>query len=403
MVPDGGAAGDERRRKLGLIALISAMGLMGRLSYEMLRSPVTPIYARHLGAPPQLIGLIVAAATISGVFLKMPAGVLGDIVGFRRLMSAGTVPKALGPFLYLVARNPLSLIAVRLFHGLSTALYAPPAAALVAKLFPAQRGRFLGIYSAAENAGVVLGPVVGGAALLAFGFDRTFLISGAIGVLTLIIGLVLLSRRIPEDQPTPGRRDLPSIRRAVAEIARQRTVLLTALAEGSLFFGFGSLQAFLPLFAIGRGIDAAAVGLIFGAQGVTSLLSRPYLGRLSDRVGRRPVIVGGLAAAAAVLLAVPWQHTEVALILLGALFGLATGAVTPAGQALIADVAREGNLGAAMGAFGSLWDVGHALGPICAGILRGFFSYTVVFSVIGLVIGVALLVFGLFVREPPRS
>lgn len=398
-----GEAAIDRRRKLALIALISAMGLLGRLSYEMLRSPVTPIYARHLGAPPQLIGLIVAAATISGVFLKMPAGVLGDIVGFRRLMSAGTLPKAVGPFLYLLAQNPLTLIAVRLFHGLSTALYAPPAAALVAKLFPAQRGRFLGIYSAAENAGVVLGPVVGGAALLAFGFGRTFLISGAIGIVTLIVGLIVLSRRVPEDQPQAGRRDLPDIRRAVAEIVHHRTVLLTALAEGSLFFGFGSLQAFLPLYALGRGLDAAAVGLIFGAQGVTSLLSRPYLGRLSDRLGRRPVIIGGLAAAAAVLLAVPWQHTEGALLLLGALFGLATGAVTPAGQALIADVARAGSLGTAMGVFGSLWDVGHALGPIVTGILRGWLSYQVVFSIIGLVIAGALVVFGLFVREPVRT
>ncbi len=392
----------ERRRKLGLIALISTMGLLGRLSYEMLRSPVTPIYARHLGAAPQLIGLIVAAATISGVFLKMPSGVLGDILGFRRLMSAGTIPKAVGPFLYLLARGPLSLFVVRLFHGLSTALYAPPAAALVAKLFPNERGRFLGIYSAAENAGVVLGPVVGGAVLLAYGFDRTFLVSGVIGIATFAVGLVVLARRVPEDAPRAERTSIPHIGRALAEIAGNRTVLLTALAEGSLFFGFGSLQAFLPLYALGRGLNTATIGLIFGAQGVTSLISRPYLGRLSDRIGRRPVIIGGLMAAAVVLLAVPWQHLGYELILLGALFGLATGAVTPAGQALIADVARSGNLGAAMGTFGSLWDVGHALGPIVTGLLLGWLSYQTVFSVIGLVIVGALSAFGLLVHEAAR-
>jgi DHA1 family multidrug resistance protein-like MFS transporter len=391
------------RSKLGLFVLISAMGLLGRLSYEMLRSPVTPLYATRLGAPPQLIGLIVAAATITGIFLKMPSGVMGDIVGFRRLMSAGTVPKAVGPFLYLLAHSPFGLFFVRLFHGLSTALYAPPAAALVAKLFPTQRGRFLGFYSAAENAGVVLGPVVGGAVLVAGGFTRTFLVSGAIGIPVFIIGLVVLARKVPEDQPAAERKRMPDIRRGLSEIAHNRTVLLTALAEGSLFFGYGSLQAFLPLYAVTRGMDAATVGLIFGAQGVTSLLSRPYLGHLSDYVGRRPVIIAGLAAAAAVLCLVPWQASAWALVVLGAVFGCATGAVTPASNALISDVARAGNLGAALGTFGSLWDVGHALGPVVAGLLAGLFSYQVVFSVIGLLVGAAVTIFGLAVREPARD
>jgi DHA1 family multidrug resistance protein-like MFS transporter len=390
------------RNKLGLFVMISAMGLLGRLSYEMLRSPVTPIYATHLGAPPQLIGLIVAAATITGVFLKMPSGVLGDVLGFRRLMSAGTVPKALGPFLYMLANNPIGLFFVRLFHGLSTALYAPPAAALVAKLFPTQRGRFLGFYSSAENAGVVLGPVVGGAVLLAAGFTRTFLVSGVIGIATFVIGLVVLGRHVPEDQPPPERKSLPDIRKGLAEIVRDRTIRITALAEGSLYFAYGSLQAFLPLYAASRGLDAATIGLIFGAQGVTSLVSRPYLGRWSDRIGRRPVIVGGLCVAAFVLLVVPWQSTAWSLLVLGGLFGFATGAVTPASNALISDVARAGNLGAALGVFGSLWDVGHALGPIVSGILRGWLSYQVVFSVIGLIVILALVTFGLSVREPSR-
>jgi DHA1 family multidrug resistance protein-like MFS transporter len=391
------------RGKLGLFVMISAMGLLGRLSYEMLRSPVTPIYATRLGAPPQLVGLIVAAATITGIFLKMPSGVLGDVVGFRRLMSAGTVPKAFGPFLYILVRSPLGLFLARLFHGLSTALYAPPAAALVAKLFPTQRGRFLGLYSAAENAGVVLGPVVGGAVLADAGFTRTFVVSGLIGIPTFIIGLMLLAREVPEDQPAPERRSLPDIRRGLAEIARDRTIRLTALAEGSLYFAYGSLQAFLPLYAASRGIDPATIGLIFGAQGVTSLLSRPYLGRWSDRIGRRPVIVGGLCVAAFVLLAVPWQSRAWSLLALGALFGVATGAVTPASNALISDVARAGRLGAALGMFGSLWDLGHALGPVVSGILRGWLSYQVVFSAIGAMVVGALVTFGLAVHEPERS
>ena len=387
------------RRQVRLLVVISTIGFLGRLSYEMLRSPVTPLYAHHLGAPPALIGLIVAAATITGIFVKMPAGALADSFGFRRLMFLGTIPKAVGPFLYSLAVTPPLLFIVRMFHGLSTALYAPPASALVAKLFPTARGRYLGIYSAAENAGVVLGPLVGGGALVAMGFLHTFWLSGLIGIVPLVLGIALLSRRVPEDQPKKATQALPDIRKALGEIARNRAVLFAALAEGSLFFGFGSLQAFLPLYAVTQGVDPASIGLIFAAQGLATLVARPIFGHWSDVIGRKPMIVAGLSVAALVVAAVPWLSSTPALVLVGGMFGLASGAVTPAGAALIADVAKGNNLGAAMGTFGSLWDVGHALGPIVTGILRGFLPYRAVFTIVAVVLVVALALFGSGVRE----
>jgi DHA1 family multidrug resistance protein-like MFS transporter len=145
--------------------LLCGVGFLGRLSYEMARTPLTPLYAQHLGAPVQLIGLIVAAVTITGIVVKLLAGALSDLFGFRRLMMAGALVKASGPFLYLLALSWPVLLAVRFYHGLATALYAPPASALVAKVYPNERGQRLGLYNAAENAGVVLGPVLGGAVL----------------------------------------------------------------------------------------------------------------------------------------------------------------------------------------------------------------------------------------------
>ncbi|MGC8488552.1 MAG: hypothetical protein ACP5QO_10090 [Clostridia bacterium] len=74
-----------------------AVGFLGRLSYERLRTPITPLYARHLGAPAHLMGLIVAAVTITGIVVKMPSGAPSDFFGFRRLMSLGAIVKGTGP------------------------------------------------------------------------------------------------------------------------------------------------------------------------------------------------------------------------------------------------------------------------------------------------------------------
>jgi len=116
------------------------MGFLGRLSYEMIRSPITSLFAVHIGAPTQLVGLLVAAVTITGIFVKFPAGALADLFGFRRLMMNGLLVKASAPFLYLLARSWPVLLGVRLYHGLSTALYAPAASAQVARAYPPMSG-----------------------------------------------------------------------------------------------------------------------------------------------------------------------------------------------------------------------------------------------------------------------
>ena len=135
--------------------LLCAMGFLGRISYEMVRSPVSALYARHIGAPTQIIGLLVAAVTITGIFVKFPAGALADQWGARRVMFAGLMVKATAPFLYLIAWSWPVLFGVRLYHGFSSALFAPAAAAQVARLYPREHGWRLGIYGAAEHAGVV--------------------------------------------------------------------------------------------------------------------------------------------------------------------------------------------------------------------------------------------------------
>ena len=78
------------------IAIIFA-SLLSRLGYQMARSPVLPTFAAELGALPELIGIIVAASTITGVFFKLPAGALSDVLGRKRMMVLGALFFALHP------------------------------------------------------------------------------------------------------------------------------------------------------------------------------------------------------------------------------------------------------------------------------------------------------------------
>ncbi|MHB8718424.1 MAG: MFS transporter [Candidatus Dormibacteria bacterium] len=379
---------------------VCGVGFLGRLSYEMARTPLTPLFAVHLGAPPEVIGLLVASVTLTGIAVKLPAGALSDVVGFRRLMLAGSLVKATGPFLYLPVFAWPQLLVVRIYHGLATALYAPPASALVARAYPRERGRRLGIYSAAENAGVVAGPVLAGAILTAAGFSLSFVASGAIGVLALALML-----RVPRDAVTGPAATIqqgaqPHIGRIVRDmftgvrgVLADPSIRLVSLVEALLWTGVGSLQAYLPLYALSVRIPVWEIGLLAGGQGAASILSRPILGRRSDRLGRRPLILGGMLLCIGAMIGVPYTANFALLLVLSTVFGLGTGMVTPATTALIGDLVRAGNYGSAMGVFGSLWDTGHAGGPIVFGLLLGILGYRGSWLLMAAVMAVASIVF----------
>lgn len=376
-------------------ASLCGAGLLGRLGYEMIRSPVTALFARHLGAPTASIGLLVAAVTITGIVVKLPAGSLADLFGFRQLMLAGLIVKATAPFLYLFVSAWPVLLLVRFYHGLSTALYAPAASALVAARYPDQRGRRLGIYGAAENVGVVLGPVLGALVLAHGGFTPAFLLAGGIGIAALL-AILPLPRDAPAGQGKPVWRDAVA---GIRQILGNRDIRLVSLVEGTLYAGVGTLQAYLPLYAVSVGIPVAAVGVLFAGQAVASVVGRPLLGALADRIGRQPPIVAGVLVASGTLTAIPHVAGFWPLLALGTAFGLGTALVTPATTATIGDLTRDGAFGAAMGVFGSLWDVGHASGPLLAGLLVGTIGYGPSFAVVAACMLAALAIFLLFSRR----
>lgn len=399
-------------RRFSPFVALCGVGFLGRLSYEMARTPLTPLYAKHLGAPTALIGVIVAAVTITGIGVKLPSGALSDLFGFRRLMMAGALVKATGPFLYLVALSWPGLLIVRFYHGLATALYAPPASALVAKVYPANRGQRLGLYNAAENAGVALGPVLGGVVLTLTmtNFSLSFVVCGGIGVLALLLML-----RIPRDRvtgPPPAgagqRRQLRPALRALAvgvrEIITDPAIRLVSLVEAMLWVGIGSVQAYLPLYALTIHLPTWQIGVVAGGQGVASVVSRPIIGKYSDRLSSRtPLIVAGSLLCIGTLVAMPYAASFLVLLALSVVFGLGTGIVTPSTMAMIGDLVTKGNYGSAMGVFGSLWDAGHASGPVVFGFLLVALGYRTSWLIMALVMAAALIVFLAGTRHQSRS
>ena len=185
-------------------------------------------------------------------------------------------------------------------------------------------------------------------------------------------------------------------------MGRNRLVLVTSGAQAAQFVLNGALNAFLPLY--GRdvvGLTTPQLGWLFGIQTVTTLAVRPVIGLLSDRVGRRWVIVAGLTACSAAVLAMSSATDIWALVAAVIAYAAGVATTTAATSAFITDVTRRARYGAAHGVFGTIYDVGDALGPIAAGLLVASVGYGRMFQILA-VIGVTMAVVFLVASRSTR-
>src|SRR2546428_4416973 len=390
---------------MNAFAAILFASLLSRLGYQMARSPVLPSFAADLGALPELIGFIVAASTITGVFFKLPAGPLSDVPGRKRMMVAGALFLAAPPFLYPLVHDAWSLLALRFVHGFATAIFSPVASASVARLAETGRGAGLGWFSSANDIGATAGPLAGGFVLYCTAsYSATYLAVGALGVLTFIVVLLL-----PDADRAAGREGktfaerAAEFRRGIAEVFGTPPILVAAGIEAVMYLGYGAFLGFLPIYARNVGLNDGQIAIVLGSQLAVAMAAKPITGRVSDRVGRIPVIVIGLLFCAAALPLVFRSESLAAFVLAAPLLGLGLDPATPVTNALMADLASARRLGAAMGVFGTIWDVGEAAGPMIAGFLIGGLGYATTFDVLAGITAAVTVGLMVLVRDPKRA
>jgi len=179
-------------------------------------------------------------------------------------------------------------------------------------------------------------------------------------------------------------------------VLRHRLILVTSAAHAAQFVLNGALSAFLPLY--GRdvfGLTTPQLGWLFAGQTVTTLAARPFIGAMSDRVGRRGVIVAGLTVCSIAVWAL--SITAHSWMLAAAVVTYAAGVATTtaATSAFITDISRRARYGTAHGVFGTIYDIGDAAGPIGAGFLVAAVGYATMFrtlAVVGLMMAVVFAV-----------
>lgn len=375
-----------------LIALIGGLAIF---SSTLSKTPVLPLFAQSLHATPAEIGWIVMASTIPGVLISYPAGALSDYLGKQRLLLASLVVFATAPFLYLLIDTAWQLMAVRFYHGFATAIFGTVANAAIAERYTTERAARLSTYSSVTIVGRSIAPFLGGTLISLASFHAVYIACAISGMLALAVGLLLR-----DDAPAATvKQARPHFWASLSTVLRDRGIMLVGLVEASQYLVFGAIEAFLALFAASLGIPAWQIGVILGVQLVSIVFAKPLMGRVSDRVGRKQVILPGLLIGAASVVLIPFAPNFIGLSVLSLAFGIGFATVTSSTSALVADLTRNGRYGSSMGVLRTVMDVGQSIGPVLTGFMVGVAGYGSAFTLLAAILVGAALILGLLFRD----
>jgi MFS family permease len=330
------------------VLALSAVSFFTDVSSEMIYALLptflsTPAAQGGLGLKAAAIGGIEGAAETTASLLKLASGWWSDKLARRKpmVLAGYALATAVRP-LVAIATSAGHVLAVRLTDRVGKGVRTSPRDALVAdSVEPSQRGRAFGFQRAADNAGAALGPLIASALLYAFGVPvRTVFwiaaVPGVLAVLTLIAFVREVPRVLAEKKSAATHGPLG------APFWKYLVVLL-------LFTLGNSTDAFLLLRAGRLGVPTWQLPLLWALLNAVKSASNAPAGALSDRLGRRPLIVAGWMCYAAVYVGFGFATDAWHAWALFAAYGLFFGATEGAEKAFVADLAPSGRRGAAYG------------------------------------------------------
>jgi MFS family permease len=374
------------------------MGAFAILSSTMSKDPALNPFALSLGTPTDLTGIVAAASTIPGILVSLPAASLSDVYGRRKILIVSTSIFASAPFLYLLVGNWWQLSLVRFYHGFATAIFVPVAEATIAEQYAQRRGERISDFHSATYVGRGAAPFLGGAilGLTNFGFHTLYLAVAVAGVTAFVVALIFL--RETKSQPTPPSKakfETKNILKGWVQVATNKATLIVTLVQAVQYYVFGAVEFYLVQYLLEVAkFGAFEVGVVMGVQIVSLIVSRPLMGRFSDKNSRRLPVFFGCVLSGLLLFAIPLttQFWVLAAISIG--YGVGFAMVISSTSPIIIEVNPPNLVGTSMGFLNTMMDVGQVLGPIISGvILASVLRYNGLFSSLAILLLVSATVF----------
>lgn len=372
-------ADSKSKKILGINRVILVIGLVSLftdLSSNMI-VPILPIYLTTvLHIPLTSIGIIEGIAESTASILKLFSGWITDRFGKHKLlMLIGYGLSNLTKPLFAISATWSQVLLIRFSDRFGKGIRTSPRDALLADATTKEdRGKSFGFRRALDALGAALGPLVafGILAMYAGNYQLVFLLSVIPGVIALLLIIFFLKER---ESNSSKQRNLPKIS------FKQMNRRFLGFSFISTLFAIGNFSdAFLALRAQDAGMMIALIPLAFFALNLSSSIFSMPIGILSDRIGRRPVLITGYIIFGIIYLGFGLANNVTWIWVLFILYGLYYAFTDGIQKAYIADIVPEGQRGTAMGTFNALTGLAALPASIIAGYLWQAFGPEVAFS-----------------------
>ncbi|MDR7865878.1 MAG: MFS transporter [Sporomusaceae bacterium] len=351
--------------------------------------PTLPQYVEGLGGSPGQIGLVMGAFSLAAVLVRPYLGQLADRRGRKLFMLLGTGFFALLFPLYGLLQAVAPLYILRVAHGFAHASFLAASAAYIADLAPPKRrGEVIGIYGTASVVAMAIFPAIG---IDIIQHTQNFTVLFACSAAAAAAAFLAVAA-VGEVSSQGGKKPV-----SLLAVGRRRYVIVPSLALFSGAAAYGTVIAFLPVFAPQRGL--LDFGIFFTAYAAATLASRIFAGKLSDRWGRRRVILPFMALLAVGVFLLPFLDSLPLLVFIGLAFGFGFGAFMPTLNALVVDKTPPAERGSALGFFTSFMDLGIAAGSVFLGQVGERAGFAAMFATAGFILVAGIILFAIYTEK----
>jgi DHA1 family solute carrier family 18 vesicular amine transporter 1/2 len=366
-----------RRSRAVAVALVTFATFTDLIAYSV-AVPVLPDLGRRLGASPTTIGLLFGSFGVTLLLVSMPIGAISDRIGRRAPLAGGMLALAGATVLFAYSDGLPWLFAARLVQGSADGITWVVGFALIADRYgPAERGRVSGMVMSGTSTAIIIGPTIGGWLYEAGGMRAPFL---TVAVLAALAAAGFFWVEIPPPQAETER--VP-----IGVVLRSRSVAVCAAVVVAVSATVSMLEPVVPLFLTATlGLGPARIGMVFGSGAVASTILHPIYGRLADRWGGRPLMIGGLLLVACTLPLLRFVWSYPSAIALFVIVWMCMALVITPSLTFMAEATSRGGVGSfgvGYGLYNMAWGAGLLGGPAVGGFLferMGFASLLLAWS-----------------------
>ncbi|MBN2371858.1 MAG: MFS transporter [Vicinamibacteria bacterium] len=348
--------------------------------------PAAPFHIRALGGSWLLAGLYLGCLTYASAFTAPFTGALADRMGRKRMLVIAGLALCVLSLAYACAPRPWVILALAVVHGAFWSGLLSASAAYTGAIVPAgRRAEGMGYWGLASVAAMSMAPNIG-----LWILDQGWIWLCA-ETAALHAAMTLIAMRLPE--AAPERRERHRGARSLVEWR----VLGAAMALFLVFFGYGAVTSFVAPYARASGVSPA--GLFFTFLALGTVVTRPFISRLADRVGYEKIIAPCLLLIAVGLVLLAFGGTRPWLIASATVFAVGLGSVYPVFSAYVFSRVPDDRHGAAFGSVLAAFDTGIGTGSIACGYVVGRHGFSAAFGTAAAVAALSLPCFLLVGRR----